>query len=62
MVLVSVKCPSCGSTKVVKFGKRPNGVQRYTCRNKKCLRTTFQTDYKYHACEPGVKLAYLKWP
>ena len=60
MALVSVKCPSCGSANVVKFGKRPNGVQRYACRNEKCSRTAFQIDYKYRACEPGVKFRILE--
>jgi len=60
MALVSVKCPSCGSTNVVKFGKRPDGVQRYACRNEKCSRTVFQLDYKYHAYEPGVKFRILE--
>ena len=57
---MSVKCPSCGSTNVVKFGKRPHGVQRYACRNEKCSQTAFQIDYKYHACEPGVKFRILE--
>ena len=60
MALVSVKCPSCGSTNVVKFGKRPDGVQRYACRNEKCSQTVLQLDYKYHACEPGVKFRILE--
>jgi transposase-like protein len=60
MVLVSVKCPRCGSVKVVKFGKQSNGAQRYACRNEECSRSVFQLDYKYHACEPGVKFRILE--
>jgi transposase-like protein len=44
----------------VKFGKRPNGVQRYACRNEECSRSAFQLDYKYRACEPGVKFRILE--
>jgi transposase-like protein len=60
MALSSVKCPYCGSTKVVKFGKHPTGVQRYACHNEECSRSVFQLDYKYHACEPGVKFRILE--
>ncbi|MDR2699453.1 MAG: hypothetical protein LBC12_01310 [Nitrososphaerota archaeon] len=60
MGLLSVKCPYCGSTKVVKFGKHPNGAQQYTCHNKECSRSIFQLDYKYHACAPGIKFRILK--
>ncbi|MDR2700317.1 MAG: transposase, partial [Nitrososphaerota archaeon] len=30
-------------------------VQKYACRNEGCSRLVFQLDYKYHACESGVK-------
>jgi transposase-like protein len=60
MAVLSVKCPYCGSAKVVRFGKQPNGVQRYACRNDECSRSVFQLDYKYHACEPGVKFRILE--
>ncbi|MDR2204236.1 MAG: hypothetical protein LBE76_08115 [Nitrososphaerota archaeon] len=60
MALLSVKCPYCGSTKVVKFGKHLTGVQRYACHNEECSRSVFQLDYKYHACESGVKFRILE--
>ena len=52
MAYVEVKCINCGSEKVIKFGKRPNGHQRYRC---KSCQKTFQLDYTYKACEPGMK-------
>jgi transposase-like protein len=60
MALLSVKCTYCGSIKVVKFGKHPRGAQRYACQNEECSRSIFQIDYKYHACEPGMKLLILE--
>ncbi len=37
MATVTVKCPYCGSTEVVLYGKNNTGTQRYLCKNKvKC--------------------------
>jgi transposase-like protein len=33
MAVVPVQCPQCQSPAVVKYGKQPNGVQRYRCQN-----------------------------
>ena len=52
MAYVEVKCVQCGSIEVIKYGKRPNGHQRYRC--KTCFKT-FQLDYKYKACDAEVK-------
>ena len=55
MVLVSVKCPFCGSEDIVKYGKNAKGKQLYMCRNKECSHTTFPEEYTYNACKPTVK-------
>ena len=34
-------CPTCQSTEVVKYGKTPDGKQRFQCRNRACQRQTF---------------------
>jgi transposase-like protein len=60
MASLTVKCPYCGSTKIVKFGKHPTGVQRYACHNKECSHSIFQLDYKYHTCEPEMKFHILE--
>ena len=52
MACVKIKCVDCGSIEVIKFGKRPNGHQRYRC---KSCNKTFQLEYTYKACEPGTK-------
>jgi len=52
MAYIEIKCVSCESTEVIKHGKGPNGLQRYRC--KSCLKT-FQLEYKYKACVPGVR-------
>ena len=51
MADIKVKCVSCGSTEVIKFGKQ-FGHQRYYCKH---CKKAFQLDYTYKACEPGVK-------
>ena len=30
---IKIKCPKCGSEKVVRNGKKPNGKQLYKCRD-----------------------------
>jgi len=45
------KCPTCGSTRIVKFGRTKVGTQRYSCRNKDCEIDTFQMDYIYIGSE-----------
>ena len=55
MLYIKVLCPNCGSDDVVRNGKNSNGKQRVLCRNKECSRKTFQLEYSYNACKPGVK-------
>ena len=49
-----IKCPHCGSTKIIKSGKSTTGAQRYLCQNTECERKTFMQDYRYRACETGM--------
>ncbi len=30
---ITIKCPKCGSTNIVRNGKKPNGKQLYKCRD-----------------------------
>jgi transposase-like protein len=46
MVYVSVKCPYCHSTEVIKAGKQANGTQRYRCQNEQCMRRIFLLQYQ----------------
>ena len=55
MVYQTVKCPYCGSENVSLFGKSRTGRQRYICNNSCCSHKTFQLEYAYNACKPGVK-------
>ena len=55
MVFIPVKCPACHSTEVVKYGKQPNGEQRYRCDNSECDRTTFLLNYTNKGNQPGTK-------
>lgn len=51
MAKVDVRCPFCEQTDSVK--KHGHGKhQRYRCQT--CKRT-FQLDYSYRACQPGMK-------
>jgi transposase-like protein len=55
MAMISVKCPFCGSDKVVKNGTTAKGKQTYLCKNNECSHTSFQDEYTYKACDPKVK-------
>lgn len=46
MVYVSVQCPYCHSTEVIKAGKQANGSQRYRCQNEQCARRIFLLQYQ----------------
>jgi len=54
MAMINVKCPQCGSIKVVKHGKTETGYQRYYCNNKECTTKSFQLEYSYNGCRPGI--------
>ena len=55
MAVVAVQCPECGSEEVVKYGKQPNGEQRYRCNNPHCQRRIFLLQYHNTGWEPEVK-------
>jgi transposase-like protein len=55
MILEAIPCPSCNSTSVIKYGKAPDGKQRYRCQNRECSRCTFIQDYCYRGYLPEVK-------
>lgn len=52
MVKVDVKCPFYEQPVSVKQGPGKAKLQRYRCQS--CCRT-FQPDYAYRACQPGMK-------
>ncbi|MCG6273264.1 IS1 family transposase [Vibrio vulnificus] len=53
MAVVDVKCRFCRQTEFVrKHGTGSGGHQRYRCQS---CRKTFQLDYCYRACQPGLK-------
>lgn len=54
-VWISVECPDCHCTDVVKNGKSGEGKQRYLCRNEKCDRRSFIRHYSYNGCRKEVK-------
>jgi IS1 family transposase/transposase-like protein len=54
MVLTPVKCPHCGSEKVVKNGTAENGKQRFLCRNESCSHRTFLESYTHRAYDPKI--------
>ena len=39
----------------MKSGRSAAGTQRYRCHNPECKTKTFMLDYRYKACEPGIK-------
>ncbi len=46
MAVVEVRCPDCDSLNVVKYGKQPNGAQRFVCQNPPCKRRIFLLNYQ----------------
>jgi insertion element IS1 protein InsB len=52
MAYQEVSCPYCQHTSVNKRGFSDVGTQRYWC---KICQRTFQTHYRYKACQPGMK-------
>jgi len=55
VVVVAVQCPACGSEEVVKYGRQPNGEQRYRCNNRDCARRIFLLQYHNTGWVPEVK-------
>ena len=55
MAVVAVQCPECGSQEAVKYGRQPNGEQRYRCNNPYCRRRIFLLQYHNTGWQPGVK-------
>lgn len=55
----NVKCIRCGSTKVIKTGKRDDGVQRYKCKD---CNKIFQNNYVNRASRIKIENAVYKDP
>ncbi len=55
MAVVEVRCPDCDSLNVVKYGKQPNGVQRFVCQNPPCKRRTFLLNYQVKPNPPATR-------
>jgi IS1 family transposase/transposase-like protein len=60
MVKITILCPKCKSDDIVRHGKTAAGKQVYRCRNKKCLRSRFQLEYKNKACYPDKTEKIIK--
>lgn len=52
---LEITCPKCGGNQITKSGLSARGIQRYHCRNPVCSTKTFMLEYRYAACEPGIK-------
>ena len=55
MATVTVSCPECHSTQVIKAGTQPNGTQRYRCQHAACKRTIFQLTHVAHGRRPETQ-------
>ena len=55
MAVVVVQCPECGSDEIVRYGRQPNGEQRYRCNNRYCARRIFLLQYHNAVWVPEVK-------
>ena len=50
-----ISCPSCKSNQIGKSGRSATGEPRYRCQNPLCQTKTFMLNYRYRACQVGVK-------
>jgi transposase-like protein len=55
MMFTRVGCPTCQNADVVKYGKTPDGKQRFHCRNLACQRQTFLLEYTNKGFLQAVK-------
>ena len=55
MAVVAVQCPECEGREIVRYGRQPNGEQRYRCKNPHCQRRIFLLQCHNTGCVPGVK-------
>lgn len=55
MAVVEVRCPDCNSLNVVRYGKQPNGTQRFICQNPDCKRRVFLLNYKVKPRNPEAR-------
>jgi transposase-like protein len=60
MVQIAVKCPKSASTNVGKHGYGKKGQARYKCKNNDCRTTTFQLEYHYNGCKPGIEADIIR--
>jgi insertion element IS1 protein InsB len=60
MILTPIECPGCQGVDMGKWGKSPEGKQRYHCRNPKCSYRTFLLDYSYNGRLPSVKAQIIE--
>ncbi|MBF0181422.1 MAG: hypothetical protein HQM03_15475 [Magnetococcales bacterium] len=44
MAVIDIRCPQCNGRNVVRYGKQPNGKQRYLCQDPNCPRRIFLLD------------------
>ncbi|MBF0185318.1 MAG: IS1 family transposase [Magnetococcales bacterium] len=55
MAVVEVRCPDCDSLNVVKYGRQPNGAQRFICQNPSCTRRVFLLNYRSRASSAAAR-------
>lgn len=60
MALTQVRCPDCNGLNVVKYGKQPNGEQRYSCQDPRCNRTTFLLNYRTAPMATSVRTQIIE--
>jgi transposase-like protein len=55
VAVVAVQCPERKSREVVKYGRQPNGEQRYRCNQQHCQRRILLLQYHNTGWVPEVK-------
>lgn len=60
MAFTPVRCPDCNGLNVVKYGKQPNGEQRYSCQDPRCERTIFLLNYRAQPLAPSMRTQIIE--
>ena len=55
MTVVAVQCPEWGGEEVVRYGRQPNGAQRYRCDKRDCARRIFLRQSHTAGWVPEIK-------
>ncbi|MBF0296594.1 MAG: hypothetical protein HQL96_15520 [Magnetococcales bacterium] len=57
MAVIDIRCPQCNGRNVVRYGRQPNGRQRYLCQDPNCPRRIFLLGSSHETAMAGMPVA-----